>query len=127
MTDIWVCSNCGLPVEPFFGEAGYLEGGGEGVRCPGLDPECTPREDRELLTPEQVKRVSAESLIQHAVYVVEQACMDSESEPISEVTYAGLDLALAEHIAAQAPNTGHVNIWIPGSPDPICLEKEPNG
>ena len=47
---VWVCMNCGTPVEPVESQ-GYDDTGG--VRCPGSDPGCSPREDRLLLVAEQ--------------------------------------------------------------------------
>lgn len=51
---VWVCANCGEPIEPFFPQDYFDEGG---IRCPGSDPGCSPRADRALLTEQQVKAI----------------------------------------------------------------------
>ena len=54
---VYVCSNCKTPIEPVFPQ-GYEDT--YGFRCPGTNPGCSPREDRELLTEEQVSCVEIE-------------------------------------------------------------------
>jgi len=53
---VWVCANCGTPIEPFFPEAQMGEAG-TGIRCPGTASGCSPHGSRELLCDHQVKQI----------------------------------------------------------------------
>lgn len=55
---VWVCSNCGTPIEPVFAQ--HFDDN-YGFRCPGDDLNCSPREDRELLTEGQVEAVEIDA------------------------------------------------------------------
>jgi len=52
----WVCENCGAPVDIRFHEVGYMEAGELTIHCTGDAEGCSPLDNRELRTPEQLKR-----------------------------------------------------------------------
>lgn len=54
---VWVCANCGTPIEPKFPQG---VGDEYDFRCPGDDPGCSPRDDRCLMAEEQVDAVEVD-------------------------------------------------------------------
>jgi hypothetical protein len=55
MAKYYVCANCDTPIEIVWYEYAQYGDPSMAIRCPGNDPDCSPREDRELLCEWQIK------------------------------------------------------------------------